>query len=240
MHMRRELIASMVGVGLAPLFVVAMPAATANAHGYVSSPPSRQALCASERVPDCGAIKWEPQSVEGPKGLRSCSGGNAKFAVLDDERRNWPTTSVGTTVTFAWVLTARHATSTWEYYVGGRRVAVFDDRGRQPGSRVSHTVDLSGVSGKQKVLAIWNIADTPNAFYSCVDVQVGGGGGDPTPPPTDPPPTDPPDTGTWAAGSQYAAGDQVTYNGADYRCRQPHTAQEGWDPVSTPALWQKI
>jgi chitin-binding protein len=29
------------------------------------------------------------------------------------------------------------------------------------------------VSGRQKLLAIWNIADTANAFYSCVDLQVG-------------------------------------------------------------------
>jgi chitin-binding protein len=28
------------------------------------------------------------------------------------------------------------------------------------------------VSGKQKLLAIWNIADTANAFYACVDLQV--------------------------------------------------------------------
>ncbi|MCW2641364.1 MAG: hypothetical protein JWP76_3670, partial [Dactylosporangium sp.] len=28
-------------------------------------------------------------------------------------------------------------------------------------------------SGRQKVLAVWNIADTTNAFYSCIDLQVG-------------------------------------------------------------------
>ncbi|MCW2880531.1 MAG: hypothetical protein JWQ95_4631 [Sphaerisporangium sp.] len=146
-------------------------ASPAQAHGYISSPPSRQAMCAQGRVANCGDIIYEPQSVEGPKGLRSCNGGNARFAQLNDESKGWPATSVGSTVTFNWVLTARHATSTWEYYIGSTRIAVFNDQGRQPGSTVSHTVSLGSRTGRQKVLAIWNIADTANAFYSCVDLQ---------------------------------------------------------------------
>ncbi|GAA2395667.1 lytic polysaccharide monooxygenase [Dactylosporangium salmoneum] len=158
----------------------------ASAHGYVSSPPSRQALCAQGKVPDCGAIQYEPQSVEGPKGLKSCDGGKTQFAVLSDDSRNWPATSVGTSVTFSWVLTARHATSTWEYWIGDKRIAVFDDGGKQPNATVSHQVSLAGYSGRQKLLAIWNIADTANAFYNCIDLQVGGssGGGGSTPTPT--------------------------------------------------------
>ncbi|MFC4588473.1 lytic polysaccharide monooxygenase auxiliary activity family 9 protein [Sphaerisporangium corydalis] len=146
-------------------------ASPAMAHGYISSPPSRQAMCAQGRVANCGDIIYEPQSVEGPKGLRSCHGGNARFAQLSDESKGWPATSVGNTVTFNWVLTARHATSTWEYYIGNTRIAVFNDGGKQPGATVSHTVSLGGRTGRQKVLAIWNIADTANAFYSCVDLQ---------------------------------------------------------------------
>ncbi|MGK5443059.1 lytic polysaccharide monooxygenase auxiliary activity family 9 protein, partial [Micromonospora sp. URMC 105] len=163
-------------------------AAPAQAHGYVSGPPSRQALCAQNRVPDCGQIKYEPQSVEGPKGLRNCHANIAHFAVLNDDSRGWPATSVGSSVTFTWVNTARHATSNWEYYIGGTRVGVFNGGGQQPGATVSHTVNLGGFSGRQKILAIWNIADTANAFYSCVDVQIGGGSG-PAPSPTPPPPS---------------------------------------------------
>ncbi|SCL31295.1 chitin-binding protein [Micromonospora nigra] len=229
-------------------------AAPAQAHGYVSSPPSRQALCAQGRVPDCGQIRYEPQSVEGPKGLRSCHAGIAHFAVLNDDSRGWPATSVGTSVTFTWVNTARHSTANWEYFVGGTRVAVFDGGGRQPGATVSHTVNLGGYPGRQKVLAVWNISDTANAFYSCVDLQVGGGGGgptpspSPTPPPTSPPPPTPTPTatnppapgGTWTAGRAYAVGDQVTYGGSAYRCRQAHTALAGWEPPTTPALWSRV
>ncbi|GAA2454545.1 carbohydrate-binding protein [Streptomyces lavendulocolor] len=45
--------------------------------------------------------------------------------------------------------------------------------------------------------------------------------------------------GTWAAGTVYRAGDQVTYGGATYRCLQGHQAQAGWEPPNVPALWQR-
>ncbi len=49
-----------------------------------------------------------------------------------------------------------------------------------------------------------------------------------------------PGEGTWAVGTTYNAGDQVTYNGSTYHCLQPHQAQPGWDPVNAPALWQLV
>ena len=70
MSLKRRLTVLGAAAGLAPLFLLVMPAATASAHGYVNSPPSRQAQCAQGTLP-CGDIKYEPQSVEGPKGLRS-------------------------------------------------------------------------------------------------------------------------------------------------------------------------
>lgn len=244
--MRRTIM--VVATALMTAGITVFAASPALAHGYISSPPSRQAMCAQGRVANCGDIIYEPQSVEGPKGQRNCHGGVARFAQLNDESKGWPATSVGSTVTFNWVLTARHATSTWEYYIGNTRVAVFDDQGRQPGATVSHTVNFSGWSGRQKLLAIWNIADTANAFYSCVDLQFGGGGGTPTPTPTPtvtptPTPTPTPTAptgGTWAAGTAYAVGAQVTYGGLRYRCLQAHTALTGWEPPNVPALWQRI
>ncbi|MGV9362831.1 lytic polysaccharide monooxygenase [Amycolatopsis sp. NPDC003731] len=250
MTWKRKLFAAAAGALLAPVLVVVLPATSASAHGYVSDPPSRQANCAAGKVPNCGSIVYEPQSVEGPKGLRSCNGGLSQFAELTDESKPWPAKSVGSTVTFNWVFTARHSTSNYEYYVGGTRVAVFNGNNQQPPPTLSHTVNLAGYSGRIKVLAIWNISDTSNAFYSCVDLQVGGGGTPPpttttTPPPTTttPPPTTtttkPPTGGTWSAGTAYKAGDVVTYGGATYRCLQPHTAIAGWEPPNTPALWQR-
>ncbi|UZJ33074.1 lytic polysaccharide monooxygenase auxiliary activity family 9 protein [Streptomyces endophytica] len=172
MNKKRRL-ALAIGAGIAPLLVVTMPVTPASAHGYVSAPPSRQAQCAAGTI-DCGPIKWEPQSVEGPKGLTSCSGGNSRFAELDDDSKGWKVTPIGRTQTFTWHLTARHATSTWQYFAGGKKVAEFSGGGAQPPETVTHTVNFGSVTGRQKILAVWNIADTANAFYACIDVTIGG------------------------------------------------------------------
>ncbi|MEU4765279.1 lytic polysaccharide monooxygenase auxiliary activity family 9 protein [Actinosynnema sp. NPDC023794] len=170
MSLRRRIAAVAAGVLAAPLVTVALPSAPAYAHGYVSSPASRQAQCA-RGVVSCGDIKWEPQSVEGPKGLRSCNGGVARFAELNDNSKGWQVANTGRTVTFTWTFTARHRTANYEYYVSGRRVGFVDGGMQQPPATVSHTVNL-GTSGRQTVLAIWNIGDTSNAFYACIDVNA--------------------------------------------------------------------
>ncbi|GAB3526146.1 lytic polysaccharide monooxygenase [Phytohabitans suffuscus] len=255
--MRKVFVYPLVIAGTAAAGLVATGSA-ASAHGYVSAPPSRQALCASRAVPDCGQIQFEPQSVEGPKGLRSCDGGLSQFAVLNDDSRAWPARTVGSSVTFTWVFTARHRTANWEYFVGNTRVAVVDGGNQQPDAVVSHQVDLSRFPGRRTVLAIWNIGDTPMAFYSCVDLNVGGGGTPDNPPPaTTAPPATPPATtrpptsappppantggGTWATGTAYRTGDEVTFQGQRYRCRQSHTSLSGWEPsIFTLALWLPV
>ncbi|NKY96330.1 lytic polysaccharide monooxygenase auxiliary activity family 9 protein [Nocardiopsis alborubida] len=153
------------------LFLGLMPTGTANAHGYISNPMSRQAQCA-EGIVQCGGIQWEPHSVEGPKGLMRCDGGVGRFSELNDDSRGWRVTDVGRVQTFEWTITAAHSTSTWEYFIGDQRVAVFDDHGARPPWSFSHTVDLSGYSGRHKLLARWNVADTANAFYACVDINI--------------------------------------------------------------------
>lgn len=232
----------------------------ASAHGYVSAPPSRQALCAQRAVPfDCGPIQFEPQSVEGPKGLTRCDGGLKQFSVLADNSRAWPAKAVGRSVTFTWVFTARHRTSNWEYLIGGTKVATVDGGNQQPAAVVSHQIDLSRFPGRHTLLAVWNIGDTPNAFYNCVDLVVGGGGGQ-TPPPAQPtgsptatgsapapppggrpPGAQPPGSGDWAPGTAYRVGDVVTYNGQRFSCRQAHTSIRSWEPsIFTLALWLPV
>ncbi|MDG4820478.1 lytic polysaccharide monooxygenase [Asanoa sp. WMMD1127] len=202
---------------VAAVLVSMFLAAPAQAHGYISSPPSRQAMCAQGRVANCGDIVYEPQSVEAPKGSMQCNGGGSRFSVLNDNSRNWPATSVGQSVTFNWVITARHATSTWEYFVGGSRIAVFNDGGAQPGATKSHNVGLGGRTGRLTVLARWNVADTNNAFYACVDLQVGSGGGGGTNPPPPPPPTS---CGTpWSASAVYNGGAIVSHNGRRWQAQ---------------------
>jgi predicted carbohydrate-binding protein with CBM5 and CBM33 domain len=249
MKRRLALPALTVAAVAASLFVAVSPA---SAHGYISSPPSRQANCASGAVANCGDIVYEPQSVEAPKGSTQCNGGGTRFAVLNDNSKNWPATTVGQTVTFNWVITAAHSTATWEYFIGGTLLASFNDNGARPGATKQHTVSMKGFTGRQTVLARWNIADTANAFYSCVDLNIGGSSSPPptttptTPPtttPTTPPttrPTTPPASGTWTVGTAYKPGDIVTYGGVTYRCLQAHTAIAGWEPPNVPALWARV
>ncbi|MGK5522743.1 carbohydrate-binding protein, partial [Micromonospora sp. URMC 107] len=58
--------------------------------------------------------------------------------------------------------------------------------------------------------------------------------------PTAAPTTPPAPGGTWTAGRAYQVGDQVTYGGLTYRCRQAHTALPGWEPPHVPALWTQV
>lgn len=140
----------------------------------------------------CGAVKYEPQSVEGPKGLTTCSAN--KYPELDDDSLGWVPQKVAGSASITWKNTANHRTLNWEYFIGNTRIAVFDGRNEQPAMEVTHTVDLSNYSGRQKLRAVWNIGDTAAAFYSCVDLEVGGGGG--TPPTTTKPTTSQPTTST--------------------------------------------
>ncbi|MFD0519466.1 lytic polysaccharide monooxygenase [Paractinoplanes durhamensis] len=259
--MRRKIAYPLVALGVTVGTSLAV-VSPAFAHGYVSTPPSRQALCASGAVTDCGQIQFEPQSVEAPKGRQSCDGGVSTWSVLSDESRNWPAKSVGNSVTFTWVMTARHRTADWQYFIGGTKIATVDGGNAQPDAVVSHTIDLSKFPGKHTVLAVWNIGDTANAFYSCVDLNVGGGStstpttspatSSPTSAPTTAPTTSaptsaptatttaPPAVGgsSWAPGVSYKTGDVVTYQGVRYQCRQSHSSINSWEPsIYTLALW---
>ncbi|AEW94262.1 MULTISPECIES: lytic polysaccharide monooxygenase auxiliary activity family 9 protein [Streptomycetaceae] len=194
---RGKLSAAVVGLGVLGATVLAT--GSANSHGYISTPPSRQALCAAGTVTDCGDIQWEPQSVEGPKGFplagpsdgTICSGGNDRFAELDDPRGgDWPATHLtgGQSYDFTWTLTARHATTDFKYYITNSSYdptrpltrselepepfLTIPYNGAQPPSTVVHNATIpSGHTGKQLILGVWTIADTGNAFYACADVQ---------------------------------------------------------------------
>src|SRR5689334_12007222 len=42
----------------------------------------------------------------------------------------------------------------------------------------------------------------------------------------------------WAPNVFYSVGALVTYQGPTYKCLQAHTSLVGWEPSTTPALWQ--
>ncbi|WP_329024793.1 MULTISPECIES: lytic polysaccharide monooxygenase [unclassified Streptomyces] len=226
MNAKRRMAVS-IGALVAPVLALGVQAGIASAHGWVTAPTSRQAQCAAGVV-DCGQIKYEPQSVEGPKGLKSCSGGNAAFAELDDDSKGWQVTPVGRTYTFTWHHTARHATDNWQYFIGDQKIAEFAGNHAQPPADVSQEVDFGSFTGRQKVLAVWNVADTANAFYACVDVNIGstgenggGDGGNPGGGDGDGDGGDPGDCAVplWSTEAVYTGGDTVSYDGHTWRAK---------------------
>ncbi|WP_193311891.1 carbohydrate-binding protein [Rouxiella sp. S1S-2] len=49
-----------------------------------------------------------------------------------------------------------------------------------------------------------------------------------------------PSESDWKTGTAYKAGTVVTYQGKKYRCLQPHSAIESWNPVAAFSLWKAI
>ncbi|MCB7136136.1 lytic polysaccharide monooxygenase [Cellulosimicrobium marinum] len=239
-RLRAALVAVVMGAAaiVAPIAI----APSASAHGWITSPPSRQDHCATGTTSfSCGGLQYEPQSVEAVKGSMQCSGGSG-YDILDDESKPWPRTTTGSEVTFQWKLTANHATSVWEYFVDGKLFASFDGGGVQPPKDISHT--LTGLpEGNHTILARWSVADTVNAFYNCVDLNItangtnpGGGdngGGDTGGGDTGGQPgecTDP----AWSASSVYTGGAKVSHNGNIFEAKwwtQNNTpGAEEWGP----------
>jgi chitin-binding protein len=231
MTLRRRLAVLAAALLTVPLLTVIFSAAPAGAHGWVTSPPSRQDQCATGVVANCGSIQYEPQSVEAPKGSRNCSGGNSNFTVLDQENKGWVVTNISSSTTFSWRNTAMHRTLNWQYYVDGNLHQTFTNGNAQPPQVVNHNV--TGLpSGRHKVLAVWNIYDTAMAFYACVDVNVGGGGGGPT--------TPPPTGGcgaAWSASAVYTGGMTVSHKSRKYTARW---WTQGEEPGTTGewGVWQ--
>ncbi|OEV02837.1 lytic polysaccharide monooxygenase auxiliary activity family 9 protein [Streptomyces oceani] len=195
--MRKRISTTLAVLGVAGASILATTG-TAQAHGYASSPTSRQAYCADGTVSGCGAIQHEPQSVEGPKGFPAagpkdgllCAGGNEGFAELDDPRNGeWPTTKLtaGAEHTFTWTNTAMHSTTDYQYYVTkdgwdpsskltradleAKPFLTVPMNGERPQPEESHTGTLPDKSGRHLIFAVWNVDDTGNAFYSCADVE---------------------------------------------------------------------
>ena len=197
--MRRRTTLTLAGaIALATPLVIT---GTAYAHGYTTNPPSRSYRCSTGEVTDCGAIQYEPQSVEGSKGFpdagppdgKICAAGNDKWAPLDDPRGgDWPAQKVtaGQGYTFAWHFTARHATTSFRFFITkngwdptkpltradleSQPFLSVDFGGKRPTGDWSQQGTMpTGHTGRALILAVWDIADTGNAFYSCADVDFG-------------------------------------------------------------------
>ncbi|UFJ43309.1 lytic polysaccharide monooxygenase [Brevibacillus humidisoli] len=182
---------------LAAICVMLIHAEGASAHGYIESPASRALLCHEGVNADCGQVQYEPQSVEG-KGSFPQSGpadgeitGGGVFPELYEQTADrWHKVTIqGGEQTFTWHLTAPHATTEWKYYITKKDwnpnkpltrddlepepFCYDNDGGARPPTTVTHTCSVpTDRSGYHLILGVWEIADTGNAFYQVIDVNL--------------------------------------------------------------------
>ncbi|HCA85662.1 MAG TPA: serine protease [Streptomyces sp.] len=175
--------------------------------------------------------------VKGPGGQNVQVAGSTQAAVGSSVCRSGSTTGwhCGTIQQHNTSVTYPEGTIT-----GVTRTSVCAEPGDSGGSYISGSQAQGVTSGGSG-----NCSSGGTTYYQPVNeiLQVygltlkttGGGPGDPGDPgdPGEP-------GGTWAAGTVYTAGDQVTYGSATYRCLQGHQAQAGWQPPNVPALWQRV
>lgn len=105
-----------------------------NFHGYVEEPKSRSYLCRMNVNNKCGAVQYEPQSIEGPKGFPKkgpkdgeiASGGQERFRELNEvgkNRWNFVTISIPkynethNVLRGKWTFTAQHSTELFQMYL---------------------------------------------------------------------------------------------------------------------------
>lgn len=182
-------------------------------HGYVSAydngvAAGRAALCkfptsdTNEKNTNCGAIQYEPQSVEGPDGFPEAGPKDGKIAsaetslaaALDEQTSNrWVKRPIQSGAqNFEWTFTANHVTKDWKYYITKADwnpnqplarssfdltpFCVVDGNMVQPPKRVSHLCNVPEREGYQVILAVWDVGDTAASFYNVIDVKFEGDG----------------------------------------------------------------
>lgn len=176
----------------------------AEAHGYITL--SRAYKCTAEAGnlnSNCGAVQWEPQSLEGPDRYPEggpadgtlAAAGKDNFSELNEQSpTRWHKTVVSAgPIAFTWHLTAPHSTRDWRYFITkpdwnpnlplsrssfeATPFCEFNDDGAIPPRDFTHDCTLPGNrSGYHVVLAVWDVADTANSFYHVIDLDYGGNG----------------------------------------------------------------
>lgn len=183
-------------VCLVSLGMVSLMSPTASAHGYIKEPASRAYLGTSaggNLNNNVGRAQWEPQSIEAPKNTfidgKIASAGVSGFSPLDEQTEmRWHKNEITNgSLNINWFLTARHRTSTWDYYITKKGwnpnkpltfddfelITQFDDKSMIPPTLVSQNIQIPNThKGYHIILSVWNVADTTNAFYQVVDVDI--------------------------------------------------------------------
>lgn len=182
-------------------------AAPAQAHGYVSGAVVSRA--AASQNAGLGSAAYEPQSLEAPKGFPQAGPADGKLAsagglfagTLDQQSADrWYKNPVSTgPLTLTWTFTAPHKTAQWRYYITKpdwnpnapltrselTLLATVPHDGSAASANPSHTVTIpADYRGYHIIYAVWDIADTSNAFYNTIDLQISGSASTPMAAPT--------------------------------------------------------
>lgn len=170
-------------------------------HGYLQDPPARGYACKLGLNSDCGAIVWEPQSLEGPDGWPA--GGPADGTIAAAGSSNWAPLNAQSAdrwqrqpmsagrQSFTWTFTAPHVSRNWRYFITRpgwdvnaplsrdafeRKPFCTRNGGMQrPPSPLTHECEVPARSGYHLILAVWDVGDTVASFYNVVDVDFGSG-----------------------------------------------------------------
>lgn len=178
--------------------LIATLSSPAFSHGYIENSRSKQ--CADGTNINCGAVQYEPQSVEGsdrfpetgPEDGTIAAAGSASWTPLNEQsptRWNKISMQPGSN-TFNWFFTANHKSRDWRYFITKpdwnpsqplarssfdlTPFCVYEGNNEQPPVNLSHNCNVPQRSGYQIVLGVWDVADTEASFYSVVDVQFSG------------------------------------------------------------------
>ncbi|PIF45151.1 putative secreted protein (Por secretion system target) [Chryseobacterium sp. 52] len=158
-----------------------------------------------------GSVINEPGSLEAKKGFPGLGPADGKIAsangsisgntILDLQTADrWKKTNITSGVnTFIWKYQAYHATAKWHYYMTkpgwdpNKPLARQDleligeviHNGTPPQDNTPHHITVpANRHGYHIILAVWDVADTVNAFYNVIDVNVQSSTVDPVQPAT--------------------------------------------------------
>lgn len=148
-----------------------------------------------------GNVISNPQSLEYRKGfpeagprdgrIASAEGGLGQindFVLDNQDADRWTKQSVKTgDLDLKWTYTALHRTTKWHYYItkpgwnpneplnraSFEKIAEVSHNGTLPVVGETHSITIpEDRIGYHVILAVWDIADTPNAFYNVIDANV--------------------------------------------------------------------
>lgn len=192
---------------------VLVPAA-AYAHGYIEGDELTTRAAMPENG-DLGPANWDKQSLEALKGFPAAGPADGEFAsaghdwasILDEQSEDrWAKNEVSPgEVSVDWTIAANHMTTKWQYFMTTEGwdpndkldradfelIDTIEHDGSPASNGANHTITIpEDRDGYHVIYAVWTVADTPNAFYNVIDVDVQGDGGsepDPEEPDTEDP-----------------------------------------------------